>query len=212
MTWPSDCYTDDVNQSRRASPLCWSRVHTAWMRRLSGVVGASITSALLLGCGGSSTHKSAQNTQLEGLPPAPTGRTHCPSGKTLIRGHFHGEGCAPTQSARVAFICAEGGYELENIAHQTLRDPQRGTLRHGLSRAASESITALKRTATELTASGENDGAELASLAKHRAELAAYLVEVRHADPNVRYITLFRTLFSRDQGCESKLLTPATPG
>jgi hypothetical protein len=180
------------------------------MMRFSGLVGAAITSALLLGCG--STHKSALSAQLEELPPVSTGTTHCPSGKTLIRGHFHFEGCASTQRARVAFICAEGGYELETIVRQTLRDPQPTQLRQDLLNAASESIDALNRTAMELAASGESDEAELASLSKHRVELVAYLAEVRHANVDGHYVGLYKTLLTRDRGCESNLLTPVTPG
>jgi hypothetical protein len=162
----------------------------------------------LLACGSGSVN-TAKNAQLDGLPPASTS-TRCPSGKTLIRGHFRFEGCASPQEARVAFICAEGGYELENIDHQTLRDPQAGQLQHDLVRAATESIEVLKRTATQLASTGENDGAELASLAKHRAELVAYLAELRHADVGGHYVGLFKTLLTRARSCESEVLTPVT--
>jgi hypothetical protein len=182
------------------------------MTRFGGLVAVAATGALLSGCGGSS-HTTAENGQLEGLPPATSAAaTRCPGGQTLIRGHFHFEGCARSQTAHAALLCAETDYELETIVNQTLRDPQPTQLRHDLLRAASESIGVLKRTATELRASGENAEVELASLARHRAGLVAYLAKVRRTHVAQNLVASYKALLGRAQGCEPKLVKAVTPG
>ena len=157
----------------------------------------------MLGCG-SSSHKTAQNTQLEGLPPASAATTRCPSGKTLIRGHFHFYGCVPSREARVLFVCYEAGHELADILERVFRDLQPGALQHLFEGAASESIATLKRTKLELVESHESASSELLAVERHRRELVAYLAEVRRVHVDQSFGHWYKALLARDGGCRSK--------
>jgi hypothetical protein len=84
---------------------------TFWGRGLAGgkssamravrLAGAATGCPLLAACGGS------HSTVRAG--------TRCPSGQTLIVGHFDCQACVPSATARVSTVCAELRYELETI-------------------------------------------------------------------------------------------------
>ncbi len=166
-------------------------VHTVPMRRL-GTFGAAVIACALLGCG-SSSHPTA-------LTKAP-----CPPGKTLIEGHFRYQACAPLATARVAFVCAETGYELEVIMSEVLRPPQPQAIQNELEHAAAESAVTLKHALKALTATGEPAPNELTEVDRHRRELLEYLNEVRTKYRGSQSLgRWFKSLVARDRGCGAK--------
>jgi hypothetical protein len=160
------------------------------MRRLSTFGSAVIACALLLGCG-SSPHPTAQT------------KAPCPAAETLIEGHFHYRACVPLAMARVAFVCAETGYELEVILKEIT--PQPGAIQSEFEKVARESAATMGASMAALRATGEDATPELNALSQHRSHMLSFVGEVQRArNVSEAFVRWFKPLITRDRGCTSR--------